>query len=64
MTFETMSYLVVVLGHRARIRRDGARWVLVFADPKYGTCWSSAMTASGALVDAKEHVLQIDWLRV
>jgi hypothetical protein len=52
---------VLILGrHRAAIGRDGARWAIVFDDPKYGTCWSTAIVASEALRDAEDHARRVD----
>jgi hypothetical protein len=51
--------LVVVLGHRASMRRDGDAWAVSFREPAYGVFHFRGL-ASEALGAAAEYVRQVD----
>jgi hypothetical protein len=51
--------LVIVLGHRARMRRDADGWAITFDEPAYGTFRTTGL-ASVALRAAEDYVRRID----
>ncbi len=53
------GHLVVVLGHRACMRRDGDGWAVEFDEPIYGTFRATGRPGE-ALRSAEDHVRRVD----